>query len=81
MRMAAKSHKTLIPRETKMVHGATDIEETEANYFAMCLLIPRDCLLEDLRKLGGFDIADDAALKKLSKRYQVSTTVMALRIM
>ena len=58
----------------------SDIEEREANLFAMELLMPRAFLLADIEKMGGVDIEDDAAMMKLAKRYKVSVTVMAIRL-
>lgn len=56
--------------------------ETEANYFAMHLLVPADRLRAELEKIGGVDLADDKAtqLRKLARRFGVSETVMAFRI-
>lgn len=54
--------------------------EAEANAFAMELLMPRDWLLADIRKMGGIDIEDEAGMRKLAKKYRVSLTVMAIRI-
>ncbi len=58
----------------------SDIEEREANLFAMELLMPRAFLLADIEKMGGVDIEDDAAMTKLAKRYKVSVTIMAIRL-
>lgn len=55
-----------------------DPMEAEANAFAMELLMPEEWLRKDIA--GGFDIEDDAKLKKLAKKYGVSMQVMALRI-
>lgn len=60
--------------------ATSDIEEREANLFAMELLMPRAFLLADIEKMGGVDIEDDAAMRKLANRYKVSVTVMALRV-
>lgn len=54
--------------------------EAEANAFAMELLMPREWLLADIKKLGGVDIEDEKAMARLAKKYGVSLTVMALRI-
>ena len=42
--------------------------------------MPRAFLLADIEKMGGVDIEDDAAMRKLANRYKVSVTVMALRV-
>ena len=58
----------------------TDAEaETEANRFAMELLIPIDFIRKDLEGLT-WDLADGDTLKHLAKRYGVSQTLMALRL-
>jgi Zn-dependent peptidase ImmA (M78 family) len=63
-----------------MNYGATDEQEAEANSFAMALLMPADLLREDVRRLGGVDLCDDAKVKLLAKRYQVPLTLMAIRL-
>jgi Zn-dependent peptidase ImmA (M78 family) len=63
-----------------MSEPVSEVEEREANYFAMCLLMPEEWLRADLEKIGGIDIEDEAAIKKLAARYKVSTTLMVLRI-
>ena len=55
-------------------------DESEANYFAMCLLMPREWLLADLRKLGSIDVCDDPNIRKLAKKYGVAEQLMAIRI-
>lgn len=57
-----------------------DIIETEANAFAMALLMPRKFLLADIRQMGGVDITDDVQVAKLAKKYKVSVSLMAVRI-
>lgn len=57
----------------------TDIEH-EANVFAMELLMPTKFLLKDLKAMGGIDVADDAGIAKLAKKYRVSQALMAIRI-
>lgn len=55
--------------------------EIEANYFAMCLLVPTGLLKEELAKTGGtFDLCDDDALKALAKKFGVSMMVMTIRL-
>lgn len=54
--------------------------EEEANYFAMCLLMPRDLVVEEVRKLGGVDLADDRKMGELAARFGVSISLMATRI-
>ncbi|HEY1171015.1 MAG TPA: ImmA/IrrE family metallo-endopeptidase [Verrucomicrobiae bacterium] len=55
-------------------------EDDEANLFAMCLLMPEEMVKEEIAKLGVFDVNDDRKMKKLAKIFEVSETMMALRI-
>ena len=55
-------------------------KEAEANYFAMCLLMPEDFLVKDVKELGGIELEDDAKVKTLAKKYKVSTQLMTLRL-
>lgn len=52
--------------------------EREANVFATLLLIPEQCIKEDLRI--GVDLGDDKAMKKLCDKYQVTSSTMTLRL-
>lgn len=54
--------------------------ESEANYFAMCLLIPETMLKREIKAMGGIDLADDAQLKQLARKFQVPQGLMALRV-
>ena len=54
--------------------------EKEANYFARCLLMPREFVLADLKAQGGVDLCEDSQVKKLAVKYGVSVSLMALRI-
>jgi len=53
--------------------------EKEANYFAMCLLMPANLVKQEAAKLT-FDLTNDDAIKSLAKTFDVSTTAMALRL-
>ena len=57
-----------------------EVMEREANYFAMCLLMPEEWLRRDVEAIGGVDIEDDVAMTKLAKKYKVSVTLMAMRL-
>ena len=59
---------------------ADSVEEREATYFAMCLLMPAEDLRRDIQAMGGIDIEDEKGLKKLARRYRVSPMLMTLRI-
>lgn len=57
-----------------------EIEEQEANLFAMYLLMPEDLLRAEIKKIRSIDIGDDKAIKKLADKFKVSVTVMTLRL-
>ena len=57
-----------------------DEMDAEANYFARCLLMPREFLLRDLRALDGFSLTEDDDIKRLAKKYGVSMGMLAIRI-
>jgi len=65
-------------KEEKEIH---ERQEYEANVFAVCLLIPRDEIIKDLEKTT-FDLGDEKSedLKRLCKKYGVSTIAMAFRL-
>lgn len=54
--------------------------EAEANYFAMCLLMPYEFMKKDLEELGEIDVCDDPKIRKLAKKYQVTEQLMMIRI-
>ena len=53
--------------------------EDEANYFAMCLLMPGHLIKQEVAKLD-LCLTDDTALKSLAKTFDVSMTAMAIRL-
>ena len=53
--------------------------EKEANYFAMCLLMPSHLIKQEVAKLT-FDLTSDDAIISLAKTFDVSITAMALRL-
>lgn len=52
--------------------------EEEANVFAMLLLVPKQCLSEDLK--NGIELTDNKELERLAKKYDVPLTMMAVRV-
>ena len=54
-----------------------EIMNKEANYFAMCLLMPEQFLRKDM---VGIDLTDDVAVGRLAKKYKVPAATMAFRI-
>lgn len=58
-------------------------EELEANYFAMCLLIPEHMIESDLATeefAPPFDFEEDERIKTLAQRYKVSQQLMLFRL-
>jgi len=56
-----------------------NILEAEANYFAMCLLMPAQMVKDEVKKLT-IDITSDETVKVLAKKFDVSLTMMAIRL-
>ena len=57
-----------------------DDEEKEANLFAAELLMPVRFLGEDVDKIGAIDLEDEDVLRRLAKKYGVSTQAMTFRL-
>ena len=57
-----------------------EVIEREADYFARCLLMPREFVIRDIKALGGVDPSDDLHMGMLAKKYQVSISMMAMRV-
>lgn len=59
-------------------------QDREANYFAMCLLVPEPLLrkwVEKLKREGSFlDLCDDKSMLKLARVFQVSITIISMRL-
>ncbi len=55
--------------------------EAEADYFAMCLLMPRDLVIAEVRAMGGVDLVDDEEVGKLAKKFGVSIGLMTARLL
>ncbi len=53
-------------------------QDAEANHFAMCLLMPREAVMEELK--DGIDLTDTKILKQLADKFQVSELMMGIRI-
>ena len=60
--------------------AVSDAKEREANYFAMCLLMPEQFVRDEVKKMGGLDLVDDLKLNKLARKFQVSDGMMAMRL-
>jgi len=58
----------------------SDTEEREANYFAMCLLMPESFVRSVMKKIGVIDVVDGTGIEKLARKFRVSIPLMTLRI-
>ncbi|MCF8276992.1 MAG: ImmA/IrrE family metallo-endopeptidase [Flavobacteriales bacterium] len=56
-----------------------DKREQEANAFAACILMPKDLVEKEISK-NEFDLADNDSLKKLAKKFDVSSIAMSIRL-
>lgn len=65
-----------------MTHSNNDQREREANYFAMCLLMPEKLVRGWIAKYGitEWSLTDDDILKKMANDFGVSITLCALRL-
>lgn len=56
--------------------------EREANYFAMCLLMPEHFVRQEIKEIfkNGIDILEDKNIKKLADKFQVSEQLMIMRL-
>ena len=64
---------------SKLSSQGTDDDEIEANLFAAEILMPRDMIANDVRRLGAIDVIDDK-ITSLAQRYRVSVQAMTLRL-
>ena len=58
----------------------TPVEDIEANYFALCLLMPEHMVRAEVAKMGGIDLGDDASIQRIADTFQVPLTAAAVRI-
>ena len=63
-----------------MADKSPSVEDREANYFAMCLLMPEKFVREDIRAMGGIDLTEDKPIRDLTHKYGVSVAMMTLRL-
>lgn len=63
-------------------HGTitTPVEDIEANFFALCLLMPEHLVRAEVRKMGGVDLGGNEDIRKLAKTFGVPETAMAVRL-
>lgn len=58
-------------------------EEQEANYFAMCLLMPEDMIRSEIKRRGmeSYDLIDGGVqMRELAEAFQVSETMLLMRL-
>lgn len=57
-------------------------QDYEANVFAVCLLMPKERLLQELNKDGGMDLSDhrDERLREICKLFQVTPAMLVFRM-
>lgn len=60
--------------------NSDSVEDMEATYFAMCLLMPEAMVRDEVRSMGGIDLAADDDLKVLANKFGVSMCLMAVRL-
>ena len=55
--------------------------DLDANYFAMCLLMPEDLLRKEVSKMGkNADIFEDDWIKSLANKFKVDEKLMLIRL-
>lgn len=52
----------------------------EANVFAVLLLMPKEILLKEIKKMKGLDLTNDKNFKTLCKKFEVTATALAFRL-
>lgn len=57
-------------------------QDAEANYFAICLLMPRALVIDELEKLLGIDpnMEADEIVARLSRKFAVGHVAMTMRL-
>lgn len=60
--------------------NSSEVENREAAYFALCLLMPRQMVEAEVRKRGGVDVGDRKAMRELASLFGVEPTLMAYRL-
>lgn len=72
-------HAFRINKRDTLSSKASDPDEIEANRFAAELLMPHDMIMNDLFELD-IDVEDEAKLKELADKYEVSLQALTHRI-
>lgn len=55
-------------------------QEQEANYFALCILMPKDIFLSEWKKLRDKNVDEEKQCIKLAELFQVPITACAVRM-
>ena len=58
-------------------------QDKEANHFAMCLLMPKDWVLDAFEEMfpNGIELTnEESPLQKLADKFQVTETMMWIRL-
>lgn len=63
-----------------MKNNRHEIEDAEANAFAMALLMPEKFVRDEVRKMKYFDICNDKHIESLARKFKVPVSIMAMRI-
>ena len=63
-----------------MTSREVSIIDREANYFAMCLLMPEQFVHAEVKKMGGFDVEDGSKIERLARKFKVSVPLMTIRL-
>lgn len=57
------------------------VADQEANYFAICLLMPEEFVRREIEKIpSGLDVSDDRQMTTLAGKFNVSIGLMAIRL-
>jgi len=64
----------------RVVMLGTSLAEQEANYFAMCLLMPEEMLIPDFKKIKAWKKGKKFLIEKLANMYHVTYQIMNIRL-
>jgi len=64
----------------RVIMLGTHLAEQEANYFAMCLLMPEEMLIPDFNKIKAWKKGKKFLIEKLANMYHVTYQTMNVRL-
>lgn len=64
----------------RVIMIGTSLAEQEANYFAMCLLMPEEMLIPDFNKIKAWKKGKKFLVNKLANMYHVNYQTMHIRL-